>query len=542
MKIVIAERISAAGYKLLQELHEWQVVGPEEFAAAPDEHIRDADALIVRSAVQADRKLIEKAGRLRVIGRAGVGVDNVDVELATHKGIVVMNTPGANAVAVAEHTIGLMICLARHICKADQSTRAGGWEKKNLQGRELAGKTLGIVGLGRIGVEVARRAGAMGMHVFAYDPYVASSVAREVNASLVSLDELYAASDYISLHVGLTAQTSEMVNAAAIAKMKRGVRLVNCARGELIDERALLQGLRDGHVAGAALDVFTVEPPRNNPLFELDNVIATPHIGGSTAEAQEAVGSQIAAQVREYLTRDVAQNAVNIPSLTDVQYAQLRPYLELAERMCSLLGQLIPANLEELRIEYSGPITEWRTELVRSSAIKGVLKHSSEDPINLVNASAVAKQRGLHISEVRDETGSAAGLSLLFIRLKSNHTNVSARGTVVHGNSPRVTELNTIEIEAPLEGNLLVISNRDLPGVIGSVGSILGGNRINIARFALGRSVANRMAAGVSDGADRATQRHAMAIVQTDSRVPEHVMQQLRDVPEILSVSAVVLD
>src|SRR5213076_1820505 len=316
MKVVVAEKISPSAVDLLREPR-WTVVTPEQMDGTLSGQLESADALIVRSAVQVDGPLLANARKLRVIGRAGVGVDNIDLDAATRQGIAVMNTPGANAIAVAEHTLAMMLAMARPIGRANELMHAGKWEKKSLQGTELRGKTLGIVGLGRVGVEVARRAKAFGMKVIAYDPFVSQQLARDLEIELSNLDSLYAASDYISLHVGLTPQTQGMINAAALAKMKKNVRLVNCARGELIDDAALVEALKSGHVAGAALDVFTQEPPKDNPLLAAPNVIATPHIAGSTNEAQELVGVQIAMQVREYLKRSVIQNAVNVPSLSD---------------------------------------------------------------------------------------------------------------------------------------------------------------------------------------------------------------------------------
>ena len=543
MKIIVAEKVSSAGLKVLKAEAGWMVISPEEFAAAPDEQLKDADALIVRSAIQADAAMLAKAPKLKVVGRAGVGVDNVDVEAATRQGIVVMNTPGANAIAVAEHTIGLMIALARHIPRATETTLAGKWEKKNLQGTELKGKTLGIVGLGRVGIETARRATAMGMTVAAYDPYVAPTVAAELNVSVLGLDELYAKADYLSLHLGLSAQTASMINADAIAKMKPGVRIVNCARGELIDEAALAEGLKSGKIAGVALDVFTVEPPKNNPLFQLPNVIATPHIGGSTAEAQDTVGAQIAQQVREYLKTGVAQNAVNVPTLSEKEYEQLQPYMDLAEKLGSLLAQQLTANLEELHIRYAGPVAEWKTPLLRSSAIRGVLQPHAQELINVVNATAQAESRGLRVSESHSKE--SAGPSIVSVTLKSAQGGLSAKGTVVHGTSPRIIELNGVEIETPLSGNLLLINNRDLPGVVGRVGSILGAANVNIARFALGREsraahiAANGTAPGDSKASSSTRQGTAIAIVETDTTVPANVLKDLRAQKEILSLATV---
>ena len=323
MKIVIADKISASAFAVFGEHTDWTVVAPDKEALAGE--LAGADALLVRSATFVDAAMMERAPKLRVIGRAGVGVDNVDLDAATKRGIVVMNTPGGNAVAVAEHTFALMLALARHLMRADSTMHAGKWEKKTLQGTELRGKTLGIVGLGRVGVEVSRRAIAFGMKVVAHDPYVAPSLAQQLNITMVPLDDLFAQSDYITLHVGLTPQTQGMINADALRKMKKGVRLVNCARGELLNEPAIIEGLQSGQLGGAALDVYSHEPLKDSPLAALPNVILTPHIAGSTHEAQEAVGVQIALQVREYLLKGVIQNAVNVPSITEEEYQEMSP-------------------------------------------------------------------------------------------------------------------------------------------------------------------------------------------------------------------------
>src|SRR5580693_1855343 len=334
MKIVLAEKVSPATLAVLKEEPGWQIVTADQIAklgpGGLEKELADADALVVRSAVQVDAKLLESAPNLRVIGRAGVGVDNIDTDAATRRGIVAMNTPGANAVAVAELTVGLMISMARAIPRANATMHAGKWEKKSLQGLELRGKTLGIVGLGRIGLEVARRAHAFGMDLIGYDPFIAPVIARENNVTLVPIDEIFKRSDFLTLHVGLTTQTEGLINATSIAIMKKGIRIINCARGELIVEEALAEAIKSGHVAGAALDVFRIEPLKESPFFGLENVILTPHIAGSTAEAQEAVGVQIALQVREYLKLGVVQNAVNLPSLSHEEYLQLAPYIDLA--------------------------------------------------------------------------------------------------------------------------------------------------------------------------------------------------------------------
>jgi D-3-phosphoglycerate dehydrogenase / 2-oxoglutarate reductase len=435
-----------------------------------------------------------------------------------------------------------MLSLARHITRADRTTRAGKWEKKSLQGTELNGKTLGLIGLGRIGTEVAQRARALGMTVIATDPYVSTERARELNVSLCSIDDLYTRADYISLHLGLTPQTAGFLNAAAYAKMKRGVRIVNCARGELVEEAALYEALQSGQVAAAALDVFAAEPPKNSPLLALDNVVVTPHIGGSTSEAQEAVGTQIALQVREYLLRAVAQNAVNIPSLSDLEYREMRPFMELAEKLGSLLAQLFDGNLEEIRLSYTGAISGWKTELLRSAAIVGVLQQTASDNVNLVNAATHAQSRGLHLTEDKT-TESQNDANILAVSLRNQTSTLDARGTVVRRlAAPRIIELNGIEIESPLDGNLLVLTNVDVPGVIGAVGTVLGHNGINIARFALGREAAQAsMAARAGQDTTADARPTALAMVQIDTPASTTVLEELRHVPGVVSVRNVLL-
>src|SRR6266852_5758154 len=529
VKIIVAEKISAAAVEQLKE-PSWTVLTADQLDGKLAEHLETADALIVRSAVQVDAPLLEHAAKLRVIGRAGVGVDNIDLEAATKKGIAVMNTPGANAVAVAEHTFALMLALARHLCRADALTRAGRWEKKSLQGTELRGKTLGIAGLGRIGMEVARRARAFGMEIVGHDPFVSVSVAKEQGIRLAGLDDLYAAADYITLHVGLTPQTTVMINEAALKKMKEGVRLVNCARGELVHEDALVQALRAGHVAAAALDVFADEPLKNSPLQTMENVILTPHIGGQTQEAQEAVGVQIAQQVREYLKHGVIQNAVNVPSVSAEEYAEMQPYIVLAERMGAFLAQISEGSIQEISLRYSGHIAEWKTELIRNGAIKGILNQALEEKANLVNAAAIASSRGLRIHEERKPKGSTGGAgSVLSIFLKSSKEEHMVKGAVLRGTLPRLLHIDDIDVEAPLERDLIFLRNRDVPGVIGKVGTILGEAEINIADFSLGR----RSVEASSEP------REAIAVVHVDGPVPDDVLKKLEEIPAVRQAKAV---
>ena len=444
MKVVVAEKISSSAVDLLREPR-WTIVTADQIDGKLAAQLESADGLIVRSAVQVDAELLEHASKLRVIGRAGVGVDNIDLEAATRKGIAVMNTPGANAIAVAEHTLALMLAMARHIGRANELMHAGKWEKKSLQGTELRGKTVGIVGLGRVGMEVARRARAFGMEIVAHDPFVSTSVAKEQGIRMAKLDEVYEAADYLSLHVGLTPQTAGMINAESIKKMKAGVRLVNCARGELIDEAALAEGLKQGRVAGAALDVFTEEPLKDSPLTAFDNVILTPHIAGSTFEAQEAVGYQIAHQVKEYLKDGVIQNAVNVPSVSHDEYLELQPYIVLAERLGAFLAQVSDGTLEEISIRYSGHIAESKTELIRNATIKGILNEALEEKANLVNAASIASSRGLRVHESRKAKSSSGGSgSVLSVMLKTASEEHLVKGAVLHKNTARLLHVDGI--------------------------------------------------------------------------------------------------
>jgi D-3-phosphoglycerate dehydrogenase / 2-oxoglutarate reductase len=527
MKIVLAEKVSPATLAVFAAEPGWNVLTHDQLPEGLATALADADALVVRSAVQADDALMEKAPKLRVIGRAGVGVDNIDAEAATRRGIVVMNTPGANAVAVAELTIGLMLALARKVPAANTSMHAGKWDKKNLQGAELRGKTLGILGLGRIGLEVAKRARGFGLDILGSDPFVSAAVAREAGIKLVTLDELIAGSDYLTLHVGLTPQTSGVINAKTIAKMKKGVRIINCARGELIEDADLVTALKSGQVAGAALDVFAVEPPKESPYFELDNVILTPHIAGSTAEAQEAVGVQIAHQVRDYLKLGVVQNAVNLPSLSHEEYKQLAPYIDMAGRLGAFLGQAGKSGIESINLIYSGTLAETKTDLVRNAAIAGLLQ--SSENVNRINAAAVAQDRGIRVHEEKSETHRGGAASVLTIELHTANGTSRASATVIHGEQPRLLEFDSIDIETPLEGNMLVCRNLDVPGVIGRIGTILGEHGVNIANFALGRERAG------------AKPVKALAVVQVDAPVSATVLDALATIEALLEARPVQL-
>ena len=559
MKIVLAEKVSPATLAIFKDEPGWQVVTADQIPSGGlPAALADADALVVRSAVQADAALLAHAPKLRIIGRAGVGVDNIDTAEATRRGIVVMNTPGANAVAVAELTLGLMISMVRSIPRANAGMHAGKWEKKSLQGTELRGKTLGIVGLGRIGLEVARRARAFGMELIGYDPFIAPVIARENGVTLVPIDEIFSGSDFLSLHVGLTPQTEGLINQHSIAIMKPGIRIVNCARGELIVDEALAEGLRSGQVAGAALDVFRHEPLKDSPYFELDNVMLSPHVAGSTDEAQEAIGIQLANQVRDYLKMGVVRNAVNVPSLSEEEYTEMAPYIEMAERLGQLLGHAAgsaPADpslgsIESISLTYNGRLANMKTEMIRNAALAGVL-HGA-DGVNRINASAAAQERGIRLQEEKREhiaggTGATLRLSLHWARKGASSAaeqgDWTGLATVLHGSSPRLLSYDGIDIEAELAGTLVVIRNQDVPGVIGRIGTILGEAGLNIANFALGRSRAHVHGDAAASG--RATGK-ALAVVQLDVEPDAQAslakaLDTLRSVPAIESVRVVEL-
>jgi D-3-phosphoglycerate dehydrogenase len=434
---------------------------------------------------------------------------------------------------VAEHTLALLLALARSVPQLNAAIQASRWEKSGATGIELRGKTLGLIGLGRVGSEVARRARAFEMRVLAHDPYISENVAREEGVELVPLSELLARSDFVSLHAALSPETEQIINAATLAKMKRGARLINTARGELVDEAALAEALRSGHLAGAAVDVFAVEPPCGSPLVGLPNVVATPHVAGSTEEAQEEVGTLIAQQVRDFLAEGVLRNAVNLPTLSAEQYRRLRPYLELAERLGSVVAQIAAGQIGQVRISYAGEPAELGTHVLRNAVLAGLLNTVLDEKVNLVNAGPVAAARGLTVEELtrRREHGFPDTLEVAVAPVASGQVTAGSaqdqdksgfavEGTVLHGTSPRILSIDGIQLEAPLEGTLLFIRNRDVPGVIGQVGTILGSRGINIATFALGRREAVR-------GAE------AVALVRLDGNVPDSIVLPIRGIAAV---------
>lgn len=505
MKVIVADKISERGARLLKQQPGWNIVQTTKDTLFAE--IADTDALIVRSATKVTPELLDKAPKLRVVGRAGVGVDNIDLEAATKRGVLVMSTPGGNAVSVAEHTFALMLSLARQVPRLDKAIHEGRWEKSSAAGTEVRGKTLGLIGLGRIGSEVAIRAEAFDMRVLGYDPFISEAAARELNVELVPLETLLAESDFVSLHTALSPATQNLINAAAIDKMKQGARIINAARGELINEADLANALKSGKLAGAAVDVFVDEPPKNSPLLGLPNVIATPHVAGSTAEAQEEVGTQVAVQVRDYLAEGIIRNAVNLPALSADQYKRVRPYLLLAERLGALVSQISPSRPARIRIRYAGEVAELGTHLLRSAVLAGVLNAVLDEKVNVVNAPAVAAARGVRVEEETRERAQGFPNTLEVAALPSaehaatsgdRRASFAAEGTVLRDGSPRVLQIEGIPVEAQLEGTMLYLRSKDEPGVVGKVGTTLGQLGVNIATFALGRREANRGAEAVS--------------------------------------------
>ena len=488
MKVLISDNLHAAGVAVLEAQPNIEVVNkpgmkPEELKEA----IKDADALVIRSATKVTAELLAGAPRLKVVGRAGTGLDNVDIPEASKRGVVVMNTPGGNTITTAEHALSLMMALSRNVAQAAQSMREGKWEKKKFQGTELFNKTLGVIGLGRIGSIVADRALGLKMRVLGYDPFITPEAATDLGVDLVSLDDLLARADFISLHTPKTKETAKILNKKAFKKMKPGVRIINCARGGLIDEEALLAALKEGKVAAAALDVYETEPPGENfPLREMPNVICTPHLGASTEEAQANVAVAVCEQIVELLQYGTIKNAVNAPSVSQEAMVKLKPYLTLAEALGSFQAQMYEGAISAVSIAYIGEVSQLDTKPLTHSLLKGLLYPVVHDDVNYVNSPAVAASRGIHISE--EKIASAEDFSNL-IRLTvriNNEENVVA-GTIFGKYEPRLVRINKFRLEATPEGHMLFIYNTDRPGVIGAIGTTIGKHSINIARMTVGQ-------------------------------------------------------
>jgi D-3-phosphoglycerate dehydrogenase / 2-oxoglutarate reductase len=487
-KVLVADPISSKGVESLESGGQLLVevktgLKETELLAIAAEY----SAIVVRSQTKITSKVIEAAKQLKVVGRAGVGVDNVDVDAATRRGVIVMNTPGGNTVSTAEHAFSLLVSIARNIPQADASMKAGKWDRKSFEGVELHGKTIGIFGMGRIGTEIARRVIAFGMRAIAYDPYLSPSRARSLQVELFEdLDQVLAQSDFLTMHMPLTAETQHLINADRITKMKRGVRIVNCARGGLIDEQALFEALQSGQIAAAALDVYETEPPPADfALRALPNIVFTPHLGASTAEAQESVGIEIAEAIRSVLLEGVIRNAVNVPNIDAKTLAVIAPYLAFGEKLGRFLRQVAPRRSEMLSINYSGRVNEFETSPISRYILKGFLEEAGGGEVNPVNATSLAKTLGLKTVETKD---SAAGefTDLVELQAVGHGETVSVAGTFI-GASPRIVRINSRHVEARSVGVLLLLENHDVPGIVGQIGTVLGAHSVNIANMSLSR-------------------------------------------------------
>ncbi|HTI38229.1 MAG TPA: phosphoglycerate dehydrogenase [Vicinamibacterales bacterium] len=487
MHIVIADNLPESAAAPFLE-RGWTV--DAKSGRTPQDLARDlarADALIVRSATQVTADLLAAAPRLRVVARAGTGVDNVDLDAASDRGVLVLNAAGANSISVAELTLGLMISLARGIAAADASMKQGAWDKKRFTGIELRGKLLGVIGFGRIGREVAARARAFGMDVVAHDPFIGSRAAESAAVPLVPLDDLLGRADFVTLHVPSLPETRHLINAERLSKCRRGIRIVNTARGELVDEAALADAIERGIVAGAAIDVFEQEPPVDRRLANLPQVVATPHIAASTREAQELVGVEVAAAVRDYLAEGVIRNAVNFPAVPVEEMPAVRPFLDAAEKLGRFVAQLAPERPQAIGIRYYGEIASRHETILGSAVLAGALSPFVDGAVTQVNARKLAADRGIEVVESRS-TRPRDFVNVISVKLHGSNGERWAEATVLHPGRPRLCSLEGIDIEMPLAGTLIVIRNDDTPGVIGNVGSILGRHGVNIGSFGLGRA------------------------------------------------------
>ena len=487
MKVLVSDSLSEEGLKFFKEKKDFQVVvkpkmSPEELK----KEIKNYEAIVIRSGTKMTKDIIEAADNLKVIGRAGTGVDNVDVDAASRKGIIVMNTPGGNTISTAEQTMTLLLSLSRNTPQAHASLKSGKWDRKKFMGTEVYGKTLGIIGLGRIGTEVAKRAHSFGMKIVAYDPFLSVEKARQLKVELTDLEGLFKVSDYITVHTPLTEKTKHLIGEKEFKLMKFGVRIINCARGGIIDDKALNEALRSGKVAGAALDVYEAKPPEKSLLIERDNVVVTPHLGASTGEAQEKVAVDICRQVIDALTGGPIVNALNIPMIEPGILKVLEPYMQLCEKLGSLAGQLIDNKIEEVKIFYSGEILDFDTKVLTITIVKGILKPILESGINLVNALVIAKERGIKIVDSKEST-SQDFTNLIRIQVKADKKETQVCGTLFTKTEPRIVKIDKYYVEAIPEGLLLIMHNIDVPGIVGQIGTILGKQNINIAGMTFGR-------------------------------------------------------
>jgi D-3-phosphoglycerate dehydrogenase len=521
-KVLISDSMSSEAVEIFKKAEGIQVdvitnLTPDELKAV----IKEYDGLAVRSSTKVTKEILEAATNLKVIGRAGAGLDNVDIAEASKRGIVVMNTPGGNTVTTAEHALAMMMAMARKIPQATASMKAGKWEKSKFMGNELSNKTLGIIGIGRVGGVVADRAQGLKMNDLAYDPFISPEAAAESGINLVPLDELLAKSDFISLHSPMTKETKNMINAQAFAKMKKGVFIINCARGGIVNEKDLADAIVAGKVAGAALDVFEEEPTKNHELVALDQVIATPHLGASTDEAQVSVAIAIAEQIVDYLTKGEIRNAFNFPSVSAELMTVLGPYMTLGEQLGKFQAQIVSGGIREVNIEYGGEILNYDIAPVTISLLKGLMKPILNEDVNDINAPIIAKERGIRVVESKsNRVEDYASLITLTVKT-ANEASVTA-GTLFGKKDPRIVRVNKFTLDVIPEGHMLVLSNYDKPGVVGNIGTILGENNINIARLHLSREQVDQQ---------------ALVVLSTDSMVNEEILEKLRSLPHVIAVT-----
>lgn len=527
MKILVSDPLSEEGIKILKEVRDFDVdvktdLKPDELEAI----IKDYQALIVRSATKVTKDVINAASKLRVIGRAGVGLDNVDLEAATNKGIIVMNTPAGNTISTAEHTLSMVLALSRNIPSADLSLKSGEWKRSKFMGVELYGKTLGVVGLGRIGTEVSKRALSFGMKVIAYDPFLSKEVANQLGIEIVELTDLFKMADFITVHAPLTDETRHIISDKEIALMKDGVRLINCARGGIIDEAALLRALDSGKIAGAALDVFEKEPPDfSSPLLKHKNVVLSPHLGASTEEAQVNVAIEVCQSVRDALLDKGIRNAANFPCLAVEVCQLLQPYINLGEKLGMLAGQLFEGRVRELKINYTGEIITHDLSPLTMAVVKGLLSPILQDTVNYINAKSLAKERGIKILELKSEKEEDF-TNLISVEVDIEGKRRSVAGTLFTNNEPRIVNVDGLYVETIPQGYMLFLENWDKPGVIGSLGTLLGKNKVNIA--------------GMTFGRDKPGGK-AVSALNIDSAVSNQILNEIKKLDNILSVKLVKL-
>ena len=523
-KVLISDQLSERAIEIFQERGLEVDFKPGLSADEQIKIISKYDGLAIRSATKVTAEMLSAASNLKVIGRAGIGVDNVNVSAATSRGVVVMNTPHGNTITTAEHAIAMLFATARQIPSADASTQAGKWEKSRFMGVELTGKTLGLIGCGNIGSIVAERALGLRMRVLAFDPFLSEDRARDLGVEKGDLEAVLARSDFITLHTPMTDQTRGMINKASLAKCKPGVRIVNCARGGLVVEEDLAEALKSGQVAGAAFDVFTVEPAKDNPLFGCPNFIATPHLGAATEEAQENVAIQVAEQMSDYLLNGAVSNAINMPSISAEDAPKLKPYMDLAARLGSFAGQLTETGLRKVTLTYRGHVATLNTRPLTAIALEGLLR-PQVDSVNMVNAPSMARERGIEVTEVSNQEIENYQATIT-VSVETDRRQRSASGAIF-GGAPRLVRMHDARMEAELKGFMLFVRNEDKPGFIGRLGSTLGNAGVNIANFHLGRAE--------GDGS-------AVALIQLDSACSPEVLKTLENLPDVLTVKTLKFD